>query len=226
MLMVWEGAGLGARASRAPLAASHPLPTSAHLPRGPATCAGCSRAAGSREELRAEEERVCGGHSSAEAVSPGFIPAGGVICAHSWTGEAGDQGIVLGAGSGWCLGFQEASDGFWSPCWHLALTAHCIKGCHGWALPALLSHQPRANGPCLTPNPSSQPDPRAQGQRGISACVAVAVSGGMKGFGEAQIPAAPEEDIQVLGLETALLAPHGILHFPPSWAQEGQREGL
>lgn len=72
------------------------------------------------------------------------------------------------------------------------MAGHCLPWC---------PTSPMARAPACP-----QPQLRAQGQRDTSACVAVTVSGGMKGLGGAQVPAAPEEHIHVLCLETALLA--------------------
>lgn len=104
------GSRIGCAGEQSSLAASHPLPTSAHLPRGPATCAGCSRAGGSREELGAEEEGVWGGHRPAEAVFPGFLPAGGVIPAQLLDKGSGRPGACAGSR------IRMVPDAFWSPC--------------------------------------------------------------------------------------------------------------
>lgn len=76
--------------------------------------------------------------------------------------------------------------------------------------------------------PRAPAGPQPQGKRGTSACVAVTVSGGMKGLGRNK----PQQHLRGPSTSCAwrrlswLLTPHGILHFTPSWAQEGQREGL
>lgn len=178
----WEGAGLGARASRAPLAASHPLPTSAHLPRGPATCAGCSRPGGSREERRGFGE----GTSSAEVVFPGFLPAGGLI--HAQLLHRGSRRPGSCAGSRIRM-VPLLPRGFWS-------THNPLHRGLPWLDTALVSHQPQDKSPCLTPSPGPK------GHQCWCGCHRVWRD---EGFGEAQT-AAPEEHIHMLRLGTALLA--------------------
>lgn len=95
VLVVWEAAGWSTWASGALSAASHPLPISAHLPRGPVTFAGCSR---HRGEAGAEGEGVWGRSRSAEATSLGFLPTGGA--SHAQFTSRWPDGAVLGAGTG------------------------------------------------------------------------------------------------------------------------------
>ena len=90
------------------------------IPPPPNLCPPATGTGDAEEGARAEGESVWGGGRSAEAVSPGFLPAGGVTCAH-----------LPARGSGWPGGLPREQDqasafasrmhltAFWSLCWHL-----------------------------------------------------------------------------------------------------------
>lgn len=87
--------------------------------------------------------------------------------------------------------------------------------------PALVSHQAHDKSPCLTPAPAPSPGPK--GHQCLCGCHRVWRD---EGFGEEQVPAAPEQHIHMPGLDTALPATGSSwdFGFHPFPAQEGQRE--
>lgn len=92
---------------------AHSLPTS-HGDQPRLLCAP-------EEGARTEGESVWGAGSSAEAISPAFLPAGGGSCAQLLA-EGSQKGLPWEQDQASAFAFSVHLMGVWSLCWYLAFT--------------------------------------------------------------------------------------------------------